>query len=106
MNRAASRIEEALAKTPCLMGEAPNASDLTLASMLYYGAIPERIDKTNPIAAFFRRGGSLHARQGVADPRPGSRRLLLDPALKPWRAALQERFELFAAEFAVAENLR
>jgi glutathione S-transferase len=55
MNRAASRIEEALAKTPCLMGEAPNAADFTLASMLYYGAVPEGIEKTNPIAAFFRR---------------------------------------------------
>ncbi len=55
MNRTAARIEEALARTPCLMGEAPNAADFTVASMCYYGAVPESVEKINPIAAFFRR---------------------------------------------------
>ena len=55
INRAASRAEEALAKGPYLMGEAPNAADFVLASMLYYGAVPEKATQGNPVAAFFRK---------------------------------------------------
>jgi glutathione S-transferase len=55
INRAASRLEEALAKTSHLMGDAPNAADFTLAPMVYYGAVPEGADKGNPVAAHFRR---------------------------------------------------
>jgi len=55
MNKVAGRLEEALAKTPCLMGEAPNAADLSIAPMVYYGAVPEAAEKGNPIAAHFRR---------------------------------------------------
>lgn len=55
MNRAASRLEEALANTPCLMGGAPNAADFSIAPMVYYGALPEAAEKGNPIAAHFRR---------------------------------------------------
>src|SRR2546425_6008772 len=55
IKRVASRIEEALVKTPCLMGEAPNAADFTIASMLYYGAVPEAAKKDSPVAAFFGR---------------------------------------------------
>jgi len=54
MNRAASRIEEALARSPCLMGETANAADLTLAPMVHLGALSEAAD-ADPIGAFFRR---------------------------------------------------
>jgi glutathione S-transferase len=55
MNRVANRLEETLAKTPCLMGEAPNAADVSIAPMVYYGAVPEAAEKGNPVAAHFRR---------------------------------------------------
>ncbi len=55
MNRAASRLEEALDRTSYLMGEAPNAADFSIAPMVYYGALPEGAEKADPIAAHFRR---------------------------------------------------
>jgi glutathione S-transferase len=55
MNKVATRLEEALATTPCLMGEAPNAADLSIAPMVYYGAVPEAAEKGNRVAAHFRR---------------------------------------------------
>lgn len=53
MNRAALRLEEALAKSPYLMGDAPNAADFCLAPVMYYGALPKAVADQNPFAAFF-----------------------------------------------------
>jgi glutathione S-transferase len=53
LNRAASNVERALAEGPCLMGESPNAADLTVAPMLYYGALPESTAGANPFIKFF-----------------------------------------------------
>lgn len=55
INRAASRVEEALAKTPYLMGEAPNAADFSVAPILYYGALPKAVAEGSPFTAFFHR---------------------------------------------------
>jgi glutathione S-transferase len=55
LNRAASRTEEALAKTPYLMGESPNAADFTAGTMLAYGNVSEAAAKGHPVAAFFAK---------------------------------------------------
>ncbi len=55
INRAASRVEETLAKSPYLMGTTPNAADLTAAPMLYYGDQPKAVAEQNPFTLFFYR---------------------------------------------------
>jgi glutathione S-transferase len=55
INRAASRLEEALADRRCLVGEAPTAADMAVAPMIYYGALPDEVAKSNPIAGFFHK---------------------------------------------------
>jgi len=55
VNRVAARVEEALAKRPFLLGDAPTAADFALAPMQFYGAVPEAYAERNPVAAFFRK---------------------------------------------------
>jgi glutathione S-transferase len=55
INRAAARVEEVLARGPHLLGETLTAADFSVASMLLYGALPEGAERTNPVAAFFRK---------------------------------------------------
>ena len=54
-NRAASRVEETLAKGEWLVGSAPTAADFAAGTMLYCGAVPEGATAGNPVAAFFRK---------------------------------------------------
>ena len=74
MNRAASRTEETLAKTPYLMGESPNAADFTAGTMLAYGNVSEAAAKGHPVAAFFAKHIRL---QGM-------------PKTKAWTARVME----------------
>ncbi len=53
INRATVLIENALAGSPCLMGDAPNAADFTVAPMIMYGALSEVAAAANPFARFF-----------------------------------------------------
>lgn len=53
INRAAARVESALAGSPCLMGDVPNAADFTVAPMIMYGALSEAEATANPFARFF-----------------------------------------------------
>jgi glutathione S-transferase len=54
LNRTASRIEETLADREWLVGDAPTAADCTLATMLYYGVVPETATP-KPVVDFFRK---------------------------------------------------
>ena len=54
INRAASRIEEALSGSSFLMGEAPMAPDFAIGPLLFYGDLPDAFAQKNPIAGFFR----------------------------------------------------
>ncbi len=53
VNRVAERIENALAGSPCLMGDAPNAADFTVAAMIMYGALSEKAAAATPFVRFF-----------------------------------------------------
>jgi glutathione S-transferase len=55
VNRAASRVEETLAKGEWLAGSAPTAADFAVGTMLYCGVIPESATTGNPVTAFFRK---------------------------------------------------
>jgi len=55
VNRAASRVEETLAKGEWLVGSAPTAADFAVGTMLYCGVIPESATTGNPVTAFFRK---------------------------------------------------
>ncbi len=55
INRAASRLEEALASSPNLLGAEPTAADFALAPMMHYGALPPGAERGGPVAAFFAR---------------------------------------------------
>ncbi|HEU4401521.1 MAG TPA: glutathione S-transferase family protein [Candidatus Polarisedimenticolia bacterium] len=69
INRAASRVEESLARTPYLMGESPNAADFALAPMFFYGTLPDSAAKLSPIHSFFHKNlhveGSPRTREWV-----------------------------------------
>ena len=53
INRAAARVEGALAEIPHLMGEDPNAADFSVAPMLFYGNLSESVAASNPFTKFF-----------------------------------------------------
>jgi len=55
INRAASRVEEALSLHPYLMGPSPNAADLSLAPLLNLGFLPPQAASISPISAFFQK---------------------------------------------------
>ncbi len=59
INKAALRVEEALAKTPYLMGDAPNAADFSLAPLLHLGALPADAEVKSPFLALFRKSLDL-----------------------------------------------
>ncbi len=53
INRAAARVEAALADGPYLMGDAPNAADLTVAPMLSLAVLSKESAAGNPLMQFF-----------------------------------------------------
>ena len=55
INKAASRAEETLKPGGWLVGDAPTAADLTLATMLYPGAVPESATQRSRAEAFFHQ---------------------------------------------------
>jgi len=52
-NHAATRVEEALARSAYLMGDAPNAADFCLAPLMNLSILPSEAARTGPIYAFF-----------------------------------------------------
>ena len=50
---ASSRLEEVLASSPYLMGDAPNAADFSVAPWMYYGALPESVGRSSPVHTLF-----------------------------------------------------
>jgi len=52
-NQAAARVEEALAKSSHLVGDAPTAADFAVVPMLAFGGISEAAAKAHPMLAFF-----------------------------------------------------
>lgn len=55
IGKGASRVEETLAKSQWLMGDAPTAADFTVGTMLFLGAVPEEAVKKVPAWGFFRK---------------------------------------------------
>jgi glutathione S-transferase len=55
INRAAARVEETLPQGGWLVGDAPTAADLTVATMLYPGAVPESATSKGRAEAFFHQ---------------------------------------------------
>jgi glutathione S-transferase len=55
INRAAARTEETLKPGGWLVGDAPTAADLTVATMLYPGAVPEAATQKSRAEAFFHK---------------------------------------------------
>ena len=55
IGRAASRVEETLAKGDWLTGSAPTAADFTVGTMLFLGAVPEAALAKVPAWGFFRK---------------------------------------------------
>ena len=59
INKAAARVEEALAKTPYLMGDAPNAADFSVAPFLNLAALSAEAETKAPFLALFRKSLDL-----------------------------------------------
>lgn len=59
IGKGASRVEETLAKSAWLMGDAPTAADFTVGTMLFLGAVPEEAVKKVPAWGFFRKHVTL-----------------------------------------------
>jgi glutathione S-transferase len=55
IQRAASRTEEILGRTPYLTGSAPTAADLSVAPLLNLGLLAPAVASIGPIQAFFQR---------------------------------------------------